>query len=317
MPTTQPDGMHEEFKKVLAGTLRFNFLDLGFMNTVMAIDRFRNGAPANPQVVRRRETIRQPDGRRFKVIIMSPAERRAAIPALIYYHGGAFAVRYGSMHLDFCERYAHEAGCHAILVDYRLARRNPFPDGFDDCYQALEWTLERADVLGIDRSRIVVAGDSAGGALAAGVSQRALDEGHSLLAQMLVYPVLDSDCKTESARSFESTPVWNAASNRNMWDMYLRRFDRQDPPAYAVPGHREDLSRLPPAYIETAEFDPLRDEGLEYARRLKDAGVDVEVNPTSGTIHGFEVIRDHEQTLRSLDARIRFLQQQFGTLARS
>jgi acetyl esterase len=313
MATTQPDAMHDDFKKIPGFTLRFNFLFVGLINAFMAFDRYRNGGPSNPHVARHEEQITNADGSTFKVIVMSPVERQGPIPALIYYHGGAFALSYASMHLKFCERYAHEANCHVIVVDYRLALSKPFPHGFDDCYRAFEWVRERAETIGIDTDRIAVGGDSAGGTFAAGVSQKALDAGLPLCAQLLIYPALDSDCKSESARGFERTPIWNAGSNRNMWDMYLRDVDRHRPPGYAAPGHREDLARLAPAYVETAEFDPLRDEGREYAQRLKDAGVEVETNPTSGTIHGYEMAADNPETIRSLAERISFLQKQFGT----
>jgi len=303
--------MHDDFKKIPLFTFRFNRPLVGLINAYLAWDRFRKKSSRDPLVERRDARIHHLGGSSFEVTIMRPPGGRKPSPALLYYHGGAFALRHSSLHLQFCERYAREADCCVIAVDYRLGPSRPFPHGFDDCYRALEWVRDNASELRIDSKRIAVMGDSAGGAMAAGVAQCAHDSAVSLCAQVLVYPVLDSDCKTTSAREFSDTPLWNADSNRNMWKMYLRRVDRENPPPYASPAHREDLSHLPPAYVETAEFDPLRDEGIDYARRLALQGVPVKLNETSGTIHGYELAASNPETVRSLAERIAYLRERF------
>jgi len=243
---------------------------------------------------------------------MRPEGREEPAPAVLYYHGGAFAFGCTSMHLESCERYALEANCCVIVVDFRLGPANPFPCGFDDCYRTLDWVRENAAELGIDVARIAVMGDSSGGAIAAGVSQKALDNGVTLCAQVLIYPVLDSDCRSPSANQFSDTPIWNAGSNRGMWKMYLRDVDAANPPAYASPGHRDDLTGLAAAYVETAEFDPLRDEAMDYADRLEEHGVEVHRNPTKGTIHVYEISSDNPETIRSMTERVTYLRKRFG-----
>jgi len=297
--------MHDDYRKIPSVSLPFRRPLVGALNALLAFDCWRS--PVDPRVLRRREKIYNADGSCFEVLVMEPAETTTTSPALIYYHGGAFALSYASLHLQSCERYAVEAGCRVIFVDYRLGPAKPFPHGFNDCFRALEWTLETAEALAIDPKRVAVMGDSAGGGLSAGVAQKALDGGVPLSAQLLIYPTLDNRCATESATSFSDTPVWNSNLNRNMWTMYLRDVNAAAPPAYAAPGRREALSGLPPAYVETAEFDPLRDEGLEYARRLEQSAVAVELNQTSGTVHGYELAPENPETVRSMRERVEYL----------
>ena len=305
--------MHEDYKKLPSFDFRFNKLLVGAVNGLMALDRYRTGRSADPRISRRKEQIQNPDGSAFNVIIMSSDNQQDNSPALIYYHGGAFALSYASLHLQSCERYALGANCCVIFVDYRLGPSKPFPSGFDDCYRTLEWVRENAQKLRINVAKIAVMGDSAGGALSAGVAQKAKDNRIPLCAQTLIYPVLDNDCKTESATQFSDTPTWNAGSNRNMWKMYLRDCDSKNPPPYAAPAHREDLTELARAYVETAEFDPLRDEGLEYANRLEEQGVKVQRNATAGTIHGYELSQKNPETVRSMKERVAFLNEVFST----
>ena len=241
-----------------------------------------------------------------RVLEVTPRTLPGAAPALVYFHGGAFFLTYGRMHLDCVQRYALEASCRMYLVDYRLSTAAPFPAPFDDCRAALAWVHANAATLGVDPARIAVMGDSAGGALAAGVAQQAHQAGGPpLRAQLLLYPVTDASCSTRSAREFGDTPLWNAASNRVMWDVYLRGSPRDPPPPFASPAHSSSLAGLPAAYVETAEFDPLRDEALDYARRLREAGVTVLQNETRGTVHGIDAVPDAPLTRAAMAERIR------------
>ena len=229
----------------------------------------------------------------------------------MYYHGGAFALTYTHEHIHYALRYAREANCHVIFPDYRLGPLHPFPHGFNDCYATLSWVRDHAESLGIDLNRVAVGGDSAGGALAASVSQRNRDEGAiRLCGQMLVYPVADYECKTRSAREFCDTLQWNSRSNINLWKMYLRDCAGVAP-AYASPIHG-DLQDLPTAYVETAEFDPLHDEGIYYAHALMEQGCEVQINETSGTVHGFDRVKESAVTRAAVEARIGFLRRIFA-----
>jgi acetyl esterase len=301
--------IHPDFAKVPVFTFRFNALLMNALNALGRTLTFLTKRSYN--LATSRQKISSADGSLFPIITMTPHGLQRPAPALVYYHGGAFAMAHASLHLENCERYANEAGCVVVFVDYRLAPKYPFPCGFDDCYAALQWTLQQAGNLGIDPKRIAVGGDSAGGALAAGVAQKARDEGLlELCAQLLIYPVLDNSCSTISATEFVDVPLWNAVSNQRMWEMYLSRYRNAPTPRYAAPGSGE-LHQLPLSYVETAEFDPLRDEGQHYAGALESHGVDVVRNDTRGTIHGYDGMAKSALAKASMLKRIEFLKQAY------
>lgn len=304
-----PYDIHPDFAKLPVVTLKFNAVILWLINTLAKLQRFF--VRRSLKLTVDNHTITRADGSQINAFTMTPPGLTKPAPALIYYHGGGFGITYAGLHLQNCERYANEARCIVVFAPYRLAPKNPFPAGFDDCYTALEWTVREAENLGIDASRIAVGGDSAGGALAAGVAQKARDEKLvQLCAQFLIYPVLDNTCSTPSATDFVDVPVWNAVSNRYMWDMYLRHYRGPEAPLYAAPGHGL-LQDLPLTYVETAEFDPLRDEALNHASALQQHGIDVVLNETKQTVHGYDAQANSEISKRSLLARIAFLTRAF------
>lgn len=301
--------IHPDFARLPVMTFRFNALLLWFINLVTRVMCFFTWRSL--KLVVNNHVIARADGSGLKVATMTPHGLAKPAPALIYYHGGGFAITYAPLHLQNCARYANEASCIVVFVDYRLMPRYPFPGGFDDCYAALEWVVRQATSLGIDSNRIAVGGDSAGGALAAGVAQKARDQQLiNLCAQFLVYPVLDNSCSTPSATDFIDVPLWNAVSNRYMWEVYLSRYPNNEVPAYAAPGHGQ-LHNLPLSYVETAEFDPLRDEGMNHASALQQSGVEVIVNPTRQTVHGYDGIAKSQISMGSMLERISFLKKAF------
>lgn len=250
-------------------------------------------------------------GRALGVLEVSPRGLSRTAPTLVDYHGGAFFLSTMRGHLEYAERYATALGTRVYLPDYRRSIDDPFPAGFEDAWTTLAWVHREAAALGVDRDRLALIGDSAGGALAAGVAQRARDEGGpSLRAQILVYPVTDHTSSSESARAFDDTPGWTAGSNVNMWKLYLRdtEFAKSGGaaavPAYAAPLHRKDFTGLPPAFVEVAEFDPLRDEGIAYARALESAGVAVELTVVEGGVHGYDLVPGSPLAARVLEQRL-------------
>jgi len=257
-------------------------------------------------------------GRTIDVLEVSPKDARGAMPTLVDYHGGAFFLSAMRGHLDYADRYARGARCRVFLPEYRLSLAHPFPAGFDDAYSTFEWVHAQAGALGVDRDRVVLIGDSAGGAFAAGVAQRALDVGGpAIRAQVLVYPVTDHESKTGSVRSFVDTPGWTGGSNVNMWKLYLRdtafaRGAAAAPPPYAAPLHRADFAGLPPAFVEVAEFDPLRDEGIAYARALEQAGVPVELHVVEGGVHGYDLTPGSPLAARVLERRLEAIRRLFA-----
>ncbi|MEH6550277.1 MAG: alpha/beta hydrolase [Pseudomonadales bacterium] len=288
-------------------TLGFSAFIIWCLNTFMRIEAWR---------VRRKlkgislHKLTSADGAQFKVWQIDPDNASDSAPALLYYHGGAFALTYGSPHLLFCQRYANETGARVFFVDYRLMPRNPFPAGFDDCYATLTWVQANSKTLGVNADKIAVGGDSAGGALAAGVAQKHQDlGGQALCGQLLIYPVIDNSCSTESATVFTDTPLFNAISNRAMWQAYL---PSGEVPAYAAPISYGSLTGQPAAYVETAEFDPLRDEGIAYAERLAQDGVKVELRKTLRTMHGYDTVTHNPISQESMEKRIAFLRTVFA-----
>lgn len=239
------------------------------------------------------------DNNTIKIIEVAPKTLAGQAPAIVYYHGGGFFMSYGALHLSQVAAYAEQLQVRVFFVQYRLSTRQPFPGPFNDCVSALDWVYDNADSLTVDRDRVAVMGDSAGGCLAASVAQHVLDTNNQRLqpnnirAQFLIYPALDCDSKTQSAQWFNDTPVWNATNNKIMWQVYLGDRGGDEalaPPAYASPAHRENLTGLPPAYIESAEFDPLRDEAHAYADALTGAGVEVSRVMVKGAVHGYDFV---------------------------
>ena len=253
--------------------------------------------------------IRSYDGADLTAFILTPTGSESSAPCLVYYHGGGFFFGGALHHYRVAKRYATQTPCKLIFVQYRLAPEHPYPTPVEDCYAALRWTFENADFLGIDKKRIAVGGDSAGGALAAAVCQMARDRGTDAPCfQMLIYPVTDRRMQTESQRIFTDTPMWNARLSKKMWRIYL-----QDASAfpYASPMEASVFSDLPPAYVETAEFDCLRDEGADYAEALHTAGVATELNEIKGVMHGFDIARNAPITKSSIAGRIEYMQNFF------
>jgi acetyl esterase/lipase len=214
--------------------------------------------------------------------------RPAALPAMLFLHGGSFVT--GGLHTEHerCASYAEDAACVVVSVDYRLAPEHPFPANLDDCMSALNQLDDQAEELGVDRTRLAVGGLSSGGTLAAGVAQRARNEGGpDLVLQMLLFPVLDAACDSNSMALFDDVPVLNSRTVQTMWQLYLAGDDHV-PPRYASPAAEEDLSGLPPTYLCVAELDPLRDEAVEYGQRLLEAGVAVDLRLFARTFHAFD-----------------------------
>lgn len=205
---------------------------------------------------------------------------------LIYFHGGGWVIGDLETHDPVLRALAVHARCQILSVDYRLAPEHVFPAAADDAYAAFCWAVAHADELGVSPTRIAVGGDSAGGNLAAGVSQRARADAVGPCLQLLLYPGLDLVEETPSATMFADGFPLRRADVRWFKQRYAPDCSQWKSPL-ASPARAEDLSGLAPACVVTAGFDPLRDEGLSYAARLSEAGVPTEARCFSSLPHGF------------------------------
>jgi len=221
--------------------------------------------------------------------LYTPPSGRAPLPLLVYFHGGGWVTGDLDTHDGPCRFLAAHAGALVLSVDYRRAPEHPFPAAVDDALAAMSWAAEHAAELGADRARIGVGGDSAGGNLAAVASRLAGESGAPPpVLQLLLYPVTDVSQKHPSYRLFGEGFLLNEADMDWYRDQYLPDpADVGDP--RASPLIAEDLAGLPPTYVATAGFDPLRDEGEAYAEALRAAGVPVALRRHAGLIHGFAV----------------------------
>jgi acetyl esterase/lipase len=232
--------------------------------------------------------------------IHRPRDLAGPLSCIFSIHGGGYVL--GSYEMDDVrlEKWCTEFGCVGVAVDYRLAPETPYPGPLNDCYAALRWIYDHRDDLGIDPSRIGIAGVSAGGGLAAGLALMARDRGEVALAfQLLIYPMLDDRQQTVSSRW--DTPVWNPQSNAFGWRSYLGDLYGTDSiPVTAAPARAEDLTGLPPTLLCVGSADGFCDEDIDFAQRLNQANVHTELHVYSGAPHGFEtLIPDVEVSRRS------------------
>ncbi len=220
---------------------------------------------------------------------------------MLYCHGGGFVMRAAAYHKNQAQQYAKKANCAVLFPDYRLAPDYTFPAQVADCFNAYQWLLKQ-----FSPRKIIVGGDSAGGALAAAVLILAKKKNLRLPdGLMLVYPVLDSRIETESMRKYTDTPMWNSRLNWEMWQYYVGKEKRHHP--LASPMEARCLDYFPPTYIETAQFDCLHDEGIAFAKRLKREGVKVELNETQHTMHGYDIAEHSDYVKKQVARRIQFL----------
>jgi acetyl esterase len=241
--------------------------------------------------VRQRRIPGPPGAPEVGVRIYRPAAAVGRAPIVIFCHGGGFVLCGLDSHDRFCRAMAVGAGAIVVSVDYRQAPEHRFPAAAEDAYAALCWVADHAESLGGDPARLVVAGDSAGGNLAAVMALMARDRGGPPIArQLLLYPMLDPACTTDSYRENAEGYFTTAAHLRWYWSQYLGSHDGADP--YVNPLSAQ-VSGLPPAHIVTAEFDPLRDEGEDYGRRLGQAGVAARIHRYEGMFHGFMSMAAH------------------------
>ncbi len=208
-------------------------------------------------------------------------------PLVVFFHGGGFVIGNLETHDGLCRSLCNEAGATVVAVDYRLAPEHQYPAAPLDCYAATCWAADHAQELGADASKLLVAGDSAGGCLAAVVSQMARDkDGPAIAGQLLIYPVTDGVTDTASYQRNGEGYFLTAGMMQWFLQQYIADPEQINEPM-ASPLRHKKLAGLPKAMILTAEYDPLLDDGASYAKALTDAGVDTDYRCYDGMIHGF------------------------------
>ncbi len=239
------------------------------------------------------------------VYVYRPPTLSKPAAALLFIHGGGYIIGAAQMFHAVCARYARELGIVVVSVDYRLAPDTPFPGPLEDCYAALRWIQAQADALGVDPARIAIAGESAGGGLAAALAQLAHDRGEvTPRFQLLLYPMLDDRTTLQAEHAGRGEFVWTPASNRLGWSAYLgRKPVLDDAPAYAAPARRQNLAGLPPAWIGVGDLDLFYPENVAYAQRLSEAGVSCEFYGVEGAYHAFATFQPGAPVSQAFVAR--------------
>ncbi|POX83868.1 lipase [Mycobacterium kansasii] len=218
----------------------------------------------------------------------SDSAQGSAPPVVLYFHGGGFVMGDLDTHDGTCRHHAVGAGAVIVSVDYRLAPEHPYPAAVEDAWAATLWVAEQGAGIGADSTRLAVAGDSAGGTIAAVIAQQARDNaGPNLAFQLLWYPSTMWDQSLPSFTENATAQILDAKAVAAFSRWYAGGIDLSDPPAGMAPGRAENLAGLPPAYIGVAGYDPLRDDGIRYGELLSAAGVPVEVHNAETMVHGY------------------------------
>ena len=253
-------------------------------------------------------TLTARDGTPLPARLWVPRQAPDPAPVLLYFHGGGFTVGSVATHASLCRHLAHLAHCAVVAVDYRLAPEHRFPTAVHDAFDALVALRQQAGPLGLDAQRMAVGGDSAGGTLAAVMAIQARDAGLPLALQLLFYPGTTAHADTPSHHTFAHGFVLEAASIAYFFDHYIARADRDH--WWFAPLNTPDLEGVAPAWLGLAECDPLVDEGVAYADRLRMARVPVDLEVYRGVTHEFikmgraipEALTAHQDAARALRA---------------
>lgn len=247
------------------------------------------------------------DKGQIKALLYTPRNLKENSACLIYFHGGGFVLPGSPFHYHWAKEYSKRVECKLLFVDYRLAPKYPFPIPTNDSYTAYTWLFSHAKQYSIDPNRIAVGGDSAGGEIATVVCLMAMDQAHKIpCAQMLIYPVTAHKLQTQSIIEFDDTPLCNS-NDLKKYENYYAKNEKLGKWEYLSPLDSNQLNRMPPSYIETAEFDCLRDYGILYANKLISLSVPTLLNQTQGTIHGYDIELNSPIVKESINQRVQFL----------
>ncbi len=241
----------------------------------------------------------------LKAIVLRPRESEGPLPGILWIHGGGYMLGGSYMvYMSAGKMLAERYGAVVVSPDYRLAGKAPYPAALNDCYAALEWMYENADSLGIDRSRIVVGGESAGGGLTAALCLYNRDRGTVPVAmQIPLYPMLD--CEDTESSADNHGRIWDTKRNHWGWKHYLGELHgTSDVSKYASPARETDYSGFPPCYTFVADGEPFYEETLTYVENLRKAGVDAKVDVYPGNVHAFDMLQPGKKVSKAAKQRL-------------
>jgi acetyl esterase/lipase len=261
------------------------------LDTLSTYRQTFQAAPLSDAVVRTDHTI--PGDPAVPVRVHRAADVSGALPCVYSIHGGGYVLGSYTMDDAAFDSWCPKLGIVGVSVEYRLAPETPYPGPLEDCYTGLKWVYDHADELGVDRDRIGISGISAGGGLAAALGLLARDRGEVPLAfQLLNCPMLDDRQRTASSQ-LDGLAVWSRDTNTFGWRCYLGDlYGTDEVPYTAAPARCQDLSGLPPAFVSVGTVDGFRDEDIDYAVRLNQAGVPCELHVYPGASHGYQIAVD-------------------------
>jgi len=252
------------------------------------------------------------NGAELKTLVIEPKHSEESLPCVVFFHGGGFMLKASNAHYQIAKMYAEKVPCKVVYTDYRLSPKFQFPVPVEDCYQTYTWVLANAATLNINPDKIVIAGDSAGGNLALAVTLMARDRGLRIPnAALLIYPATDRRMITETMKEYTDTPIWNANLSKIMWRAYL---GNQHPERieYASPLEAKSFQGFPPTYIEVAQYDALRDEGVSLYNKLQKQNIECEIHEITGACHGFETALKSHMLKECMNRRIAWLKKEIG-----
>lgn len=229
---------------------------------------------------------------KIRTRVYKPLQHDGPLPVMVYIHGGGYVLGNPEMSANAIKEFIDTRPCVVLAPDYRKAYTEPYPAGFNDCYDTLLWAVANADSLNVSADKLMVAGHSAGGGLTAAVTLKARDTGDVNIAfQMPIYPMIDDQQPDDPARQIE-VPIWNTDTNRIGWNAYLQtlRSKGEDIPPYAAPARNQDYAGFPPTITFVGTLEPFYWETKNYVDALRKAGVDVSYQEFENCFHGFDSI---------------------------
>lgn len=301
----------KEFRKLQSFVMPRSIPAIRMINWILKFTTYLTKTDRNVEIQKKTVTTR--DGAKIAIDIFSPMNSTRILPCLVYFPGGGFMMSMTPAHKRNADIIVSRLECKVILVSYRLAPKHLFPTALFDAVDAYKDICARADELGIDPLRIAIGGDSSGGSLTAGVALMMRQEnGPRPILQLMLYPALGQvSLNVRSRRKFSDAPVFNtkvlAFINHIVY--HNGYFGLKQ---YAFPLTQESFIDLPPAYIETAEYDCLHGDGIRYAEVLKDAGIAVMLVETKGTYHGYDTVMTSPVVQQCMHQRLARLKAAFG-----